>query len=744
MSVQSTDPVTPQSKADDANEVSAACGSASLSVRLLTVSTTPPQAPESPTVPLPDPDFFWAAVVTRYPNNTSSDTDVSALPEGSTGTADLSGTEDKADNALETDTALEAGTESTGSTASSLPGTPKAKSSLAPAVFNSDFPNETEATTPISKRDASFLNPEAPTFLPPAESPSFFSRDFTLPDDVSQLDLSDANLPALDLPKVNLPRITVTNHKDKMAVKTTSYHIDADLAVKVQDSHGLQVFKVHSALIAAASPVWRQKIYGGEYARPKTGDWVIAMCDADEDAAGLDIIFSLIHYKYHEIPARPGMSLLHRVAQVASKYNCVHLLVPYTAKWIEGMDWQSIMTKQSGDDYEKALFITWVFGEPCWFYHTISQVAYRATLDANCGNLVSGVGVPLEQYGLPSGLIGKYPFLSCIRSRTTVDKFSAIDIIAKTRANAVSKMLTILESTLDKLLDSSSQGNTTCCRSEDAAEEVKELCQMMQLGSLIRGLTKARMNPIPQVDLYQGSARSLGKQLEDMKVSHYKIPGVKPHLDSHANCGFRGKDITGEAMPEGVNLPGDLIQVLKGTAMRSGAYSADMFDELTTSIREPNYEEGDDSSRLAQDKFLSKIHYKQVEGYTMLSDGLDSIAEEKTEDSEDVMTNKDVIPASGSDEEVAVADVEAPVVDAQGQESSLEITNDESVTVDAKEEVTETSTTDGIQGHEISTRKTETKSKCYHCNRISDEEYDDSVVIKTEELDDSGMIKTED
>ncbi|KAK0743039.1 hypothetical protein B0T18DRAFT_287444, partial [Schizothecium vesticola] len=335
-----------------------------------------------------------------------------------------------------------------------------------------------------------------------------------------------------------------------------SYHIDADLAVKAQDTHGLQVFKVHSALIAAASPVWRQKIYGGEYARPKTGDWVISMCDVDENAAGLDVIFSLIHYKFHEIPARPGMSLLHSIAQVANKYTCVHLLVPYTAKWIEGMDWQMIMTNQSGDDYEKALFITWVFGEPCWFYHTIFHVAYRATLDANCGSLLSGGGVPLEQYGLPSGIT---------------------DIIAKTRANAVSKMLSMLNASLTGLLDSSSQGNTACCRSEDAAEEIKEQCQMMQLGSLIGGLTKAKMNPVPQVDQYKGSALSLGKQLEDMKVSHFKIPGAKPHQDSHANCGFRGKDITGEAMPEGIDLPGDLIQVLKGKAMRSGAYSAEMF-----------------------------------------------------------------------------------------------------------------------------------------------------------------------
>jgi hypothetical protein len=700
--------VTPQSKAEGTGEVSADCGSPSLSVRSVATSTSSPQASESPTVPLPDPDTFWAAVVTRYPNNTL-DTEATAPPADSTGTADLPGTE------RQTDTAQEAGTEGTGSTASSAPCTPKAKSSLTPAVFNSDLPDETEVTTPNSKRDASFLNPEAPTFLPPAESPSFFSRDFTLPDDVSQLDLSDANLPGLDLPKVNLPKITVTDHKNKMAVRTTSYHIDADLAVKVQDSHGLQVFKVHSALIAAASPVWRQKIYGGEYARPKTGDWVISMCDADENAAGLDVIFSLIHYKFHEIPARPGMGLLYSIAQVANKYTCVHLLVPYTAKWIGSMDWQLIMTNQSGDDYEKALFITWVFGEPCWFYHTISHVAYRATQDANGGNLLSGGGVPLEQYGLPSGITGEYPFLSPIRSRTSVDKLFATDIIAKTRANAVSKMLSMLNATLERLLDSSSQGNTTCCRSEDAAEEVKELCQMMQLGSLIGGLTKAKMNPVPQVDQYKGSAVSLGKQLEDMKVSPFKMPGAKPHQDSHANCGFRGKDITGEAMPEGIDLPGDLIQVLKGKAMRSGAYSPEMFDELSTSIRDPNYEEGDDSSRLAEDKLFSKIHYKQVEGYSMLSDGLAPIVEEDTTDHSDGMTHE-VTPTAGSDEELAsTSQAEPSAVDAKAVEGSFESTGEESLAV---EDVTGTSV-NNEQDDVIPTGKTGPKSKCHHCNHIS-------------------------
>jgi len=169
-------------------------------------------------------------------------------------------------------------------------------------------------------------------------------------------------------------------------------------------------------------------------------------------------------------------------------------------------------------------------------------------------------------------------------------------------------------------------------------------------------------------------------------------------------------------MPEGIDLPGDLIQVLKGKAMRSGAYSAEMFDELTTSIRDPSYEEGDDSSRLAEDKLFGKIHYKQVEGYSMLSDGLAPIAEEDTTDHSDGMTHE-VISTARSDEELAASShVGTPAVHAKENEGSFDYTAEESRAV---EDATGTSVNDE-QDDVIPTGKARAKSKCHHCHHISD------------------------
>ncbi|KAK1836742.1 hypothetical protein QBC39DRAFT_402678, partial [Podospora conica] len=401
----------------------------------------------------------------------------------------------------------------------------------------------------------------------------------------------------------------------------TSYHIDADLSVRVQHSHGTQFFRVHSASIASASPVWRQKIYGGEYARPETGDWVINMCDTDDNVAGLDVIFSIIHYKFHEIPTRPEIDLLYGIAQVANKYACAHLLVPYTGKWINGfntaMDQQmgggtknlfdTISAPESGDVYEKSLFISWVFGEARWFSDLISCVAYRANPDANSGTLLSGGGVMLEKYGLPS---------------------SVIDIIAETRNNAVSKMLSSLKTFYAKLL---SEGNITAsCRSEHATEGIKKQCHLMQLGLAVSALIQANIHPVPQATQYNGSARSLGlKLLEDLKLTQMWDK-------DHSTCGLPGKQVADEAMQAADSLSGGIATLLKANAMRSGLYSADQFDNLTESIQT------EEEPYLVQSFFSDKTHFKQVEGME-LADGLPPIAEEDVFEHSDNTTHEDLL-----------------------------------------------------------------------------------------------------
>ena len=191
-----------------------------------------------------------------------------------------------------------------------------------------------------------------------------------------------------------------------MAFPVTSYHIDADLAVKVQGISGPQIFRVCSALIAAASPVWRQQIYSGEYARPTVGDWALDMRGTNDSAAGLDIVFSIVHYKFHEIPAQPSIDVLHSVAQVVSKYACAHLLIPYIGKWIDNLNWH-ITTNEDRKDDDKVLCLSWVFGEARWFARVISGAASRATVDSVSAELIDGDGVSWVSQGLPADLIGK-------------------------------------------------------------------------------------------------------------------------------------------------------------------------------------------------------------------------------------------------------------------------------------------------------------------------------------------------
>jgi hypothetical protein len=60
---------------------------------------------------------------------------------------------------------------------------------------------------------------------------------------------------------------------------------------------------------------------------------VLDLDDFDDHTYGLDIVFSIIHYKFHEIPDRPDIDQLHSIAKVTEKYDCAHLLIPYMEKW---------------------------------------------------------------------------------------------------------------------------------------------------------------------------------------------------------------------------------------------------------------------------------------------------------------------------------------------------------------------------------------------------------------------------
>jgi hypothetical protein len=91
----------------------------------------------------------------------------------------------------------------------------------------------------------------------------------------------------------------------------TSYHEHADLEVKVTGPGGAISYLVCSSLVSAASPMFREKICA--MMRPNVSvdnqaQWIIEL---HEDPVGLDVLFSIIHYKFHDIPLRPTIEVCH-------------------------------------------------------------------------------------------------------------------------------------------------------------------------------------------------------------------------------------------------------------------------------------------------------------------------------------------------------------------------------------------------------------------------------------------------
>ncbi|KAK3381956.1 hypothetical protein B0H63DRAFT_476982 [Podospora didyma] len=364
-------------------------------------------------------------------------------------------------------------------------------------------------------------------------------------------------------------------------IKAMSYHRDSDLYIKVKEPNELKFYKVWSATIAAASPVWRKMIYGGEYPRPETGLWIIHFLDEDDYWFGLDIVFSIAHYKFHEIPARPDVDQLFEVAHVAEKYECTHLLVPYMEKWVDGLNWHCIMKPGRTDD-DKTLYLTWVFGEVRWFSKVLSKVANKATIDDN-GDLLDASGRPWKNQGLPNALL---------------------DLISSTRMRTIEKLIEIIEVPHHELMDVTKPASDFC-RSKDATDDTKQACRYQQLGSLFGELTKAGLVPIPKAADYKGSATDLATKVANVKVICFKIPGSAPHLDSHWNCGIKNKEKAEAAISGNAPPSAQLIQQLKDRAEKSGAYSDVMFYDFK------EIEERDPSPDPMDDLHSDDTHYKQ-------------------------------------------------------------------------------------------------------------------------------------
>lgn len=189
------------------------------------------------------------------------------------------------------------------------------------------------------------------------------------------------------------------------SIAIVSFHSDAeDLYLQVQDCGVHVLYHVLAANFASASPTWRQIIYGGKYQRPENGKWVIHMLD--DDSYGLGVLLSIVHYQFDTIPERPSIEELYRIALVADKYKCVHLLRPYFKAWLEKLHRQLVLTDSHTGEDNKVLYITWAVGDLRWFPKVLHRIIQQAIIGPD-GGLLDSQGQKWEASPLPQQIIGK-------------------------------------------------------------------------------------------------------------------------------------------------------------------------------------------------------------------------------------------------------------------------------------------------------------------------------------------------
>lgn len=363
-------------------------------------------------------------------------------------------------------------------------------------------------------------------------------------------------------------------------VKTVLYHEEADLQVRVQETDGTNaIYSVRSSTLESASRVWKEKLASQT---AKTYESV-------EPAYGLDVIFSIAHYKFHDVPQIPSIGNLYDVALVAEKFQTIHLLVPFIKGWIAGLPSQ-ITDPGAATDEDKTLVTGWLLGQAEWFSKILSNCAYNAHIGAD-GQLLDSEGKPW----------GDQPVSDDV-----------VEILAATRLAAIENIIKAVSEPVQKLLNPQyypDEDIRYCHAPEDDA--AREDCEQLQLGSAIMGLTKAKLWPPPEPTRINVSPVQLANAYGDVRIRRHQEPGLRFKEgesvgDSHAKCGFGHREEIESILATPAQLSTSVVKELHIRAKRSGAFSEELFEDLRHFINE--------DFGVAVDKELKNnaVGYKQI------------------------------------------------------------------------------------------------------------------------------------
>ncbi|KZL77614.1 nuclear pore protein, partial [Colletotrichum tofieldiae] len=403
------------------------------------------------------------------------------------------------------------------------------------------------------------------------------------------------------------------------ADKKVSYHEDADLHVKVRESNGaVVVYSVRSAALVSASRVWKDLL-------AKNNAAVIELQSAADTANGLDVLFSIVHFKFHELPTMPNVGDLYDVALASDKYDATHLLVPFMKDWVVALNRHVLMAGARNDE-DKTLVLSWVFGEARWFSRVLAKAAYKSRVGAD-GTLLDSKGRPWKEQPVSD---------------------EVISMLATTRAEAVEKIIKAVSNPVHRLL------NPSCYPGEEIRychagtdDGTAEDCEQLLLGSAIMGLTKSKLWPPPEPAKIKVSAIDLARAYSEVRIRRYQTPGLRfrdsmpegaPVEDPHAKCGFGHREILEKILNTPAKMASSVVGQLITRAKKSGAFGEELFADLKEYVQDGG------AAVEGEDLKSDPVHYKQVRVKTS------GVVENKTPADDDDDDDEDESSSESDDE----------------------------------------------------------------------------------------------
>ncbi|KAK4240557.1 hypothetical protein C8A03DRAFT_41973 [Achaetomium macrosporum] len=129
---------------------------------------------------------------------------------------------------------------------------------------------------------------------------------------------------------------TEVSHK---ATQFTRYCIDddGDLLLRVGSELAKETpfeFKVCSAAMRRASPVWKSMLFGPwNEAKPAQGDWIVYL--PEDEPWPIRVILAIAHGAFEQVPKSISLSKLDCILIPIEKYDLIHIIRPWADTWVE-------------------------------------------------------------------------------------------------------------------------------------------------------------------------------------------------------------------------------------------------------------------------------------------------------------------------------------------------------------------------------------------------------------------------